>query len=150
MNEDDLLEHAVRRYEQETKRNENIELKASNQIGFVGVIVGIFGFVAGQGLSNQNNTGWVILLGLCVLILSIFASLLLLYPKKKIPALNITLYLEDIRKDAVEEKLIDVYAEHIDLLTEFNFTKSKKLKLSYLLTFIGITISFIGVIVYIR
>lgn len=149
MNEDDLLEYAVKNYEQGLQRNENIDSKASNQIGFVGVIVAIFGFIVGQGITVQGHSVIGILIGLGILITSIFVSLTILFPKKKIPVFDTTSYLEDIRNDRVEDKLVDVYTEMSDELIKYNFTKSAKLKISYLLTFAGIVISFIGVIVYI-
>jgi len=146
MKEDDLLPHAVRVYEQELKRFENVDSKANQQIGFVGVIIAIFGFVAGDNFQTLEYLVLVIF-GLGFLLLSIIISVAkILFPTKKIPVFNVQLYCEDLKKGKTEETVLEVYLTHIGELSQVVTNKARWLARSYLFMLIGLATSFIGIL----
>lgn len=146
MSEDELLSHAVRVYEQELKRFENVDSKANQQIGFVGVIIAIFGFLAGDNFQTLDYIVLVVF-GLGFLLLSIIVSVAkILFPSKKIPEFDVELYLKDLRKGKPEETILEVYLTHINELSKVVTKKARWLAKSYLFMLIGLATSFIGIL----
>ena len=146
MNEDDLLPHAIRVYEQELKRLENVDSKTNQQIGFVGIIIAIFGFVVGDNFQTLTYLCLVVI-GLGFLLSSIIISISkILYPTKKIPEFNVGLFYQDLKKGETEDTILEVYLIHIDEISRFVTKKARWLAKSYIITLLGIGISFIGIL----
>lgn len=145
MNEDELLPHAVRVYEQELDRLSKIDGKSGQHIGFIGVIIAIFSFIIGDNFETSHYL-CVLILGLGVLLSSIILSITkILYPTKRIPTFNVELYYQDMKKGQVEDTLLEVYLIHIQELADFVTDKARWLAKTYLVTLFGIAISFIGI-----
>ena len=148
MNEEFLLNQAIKRYDNEVERMKWFDNKASNQVGFVGVIIAVFGFIVGSNIQNISEMSlWVIVGGISVLLFSISLSIYQLSPKKeKLPVLKIREFYEDWKENKTESELIEIYFDHIDDMIEFNNSKLNSTRWIYVCTFFGLVISFIGII----
>ena len=148
MDKDFLLNQAIKRYDNEVERMKAFDTKASNQIGFVGVIIAVFGFVVGSNIQNiSGNSLIIIVIGISILLISILISVIHLTPKKnKLPVLKIREFYEDWKEKKLDVELIEIYLDHIDEMIQFNNSKLESTRWIYNITFTGLVISFIGII----
>jgi len=148
VDEDFLLNRAITRYDNEVERMRQFDNKAGNQIGYVGVIIAVFGFIVGSNFQDIAFISICIsIIGISILMFSILLSVWQLSPKKNnLPVLNIREFYNDWKKKKLEVDLIDVYFQHIDDMIKYNNSKLSSTRWIYVFTFIGLLISFIGVV----
>jgi len=148
VNDDFLLNQAIKRYDYEVERMHHFDNKVGNQIGYVGVIIAVFGFIVGSNFQDIPSNSIVIsIIGLSILMFSILLSVWQLSPKGgSLPVLRIREFYDDFKANNLEVNLIDVYLEHIDEMVNYNDSKLSSTKRIFASTFIGLLISFIGVV----
>ncbi len=148
VDEDFLLNQAITRYDNEVERMRLFDTKAGNQIGYVGVIIAVFGFIVGSNFQDIAYYSIVIsVIGISLLMFSVLLSVWQLSPKKNnLPVLNIREFYDDWKEKKLEVDLIDVYLDHIDDMIKYNNSKLSSTRWIYVFTFIGLLISFIGVV----
>ncbi|TSA16832.1 MAG: hypothetical protein D4R72_05970 [Nitrosopumilales archaeon] len=145
MNEDEFLPYALSRYEQEYQRHQNLDSKAFNVIGFVGIMVSIFSFIVG-GKIPTNHFLVINIIGIGFLFLSMIVTIVIVFPRKTIPAINSKKYYEKLSK---KESVANLTKAYVQLTTRFvwrNDRKAKKLKCSIIIMLIGLAFSFLGTI----
>src|SRR2546422_2034325 len=87
-----FLTMAEKRYDFEVSRWQNLDQKASNQIGFGGIVIAIFSFIFGSNgfgdIVKNHNFCWLIF-GMGLILISIGIGIFsLIKLKKTIPVLN--------------------------------------------------------------
>ena len=150
--EKELIPHAISMYEKNIVRYDTIASKATSQIGFVGVIIAIFGFTFSDNIAESNYLNCIVL-GLILLITSIGFSIFLLFPRFVIPLFDVKKYYND-KKEAKDKgeletipSLLEMYAHFSEKLTEATRKKNYVLFSSYVLTLLGLTITFFSIII---
>jgi len=148
MNEEFLLNQSIKRYDNEVERMRLFDTKAGNQIGYVGVIIAVFGFIVGSNIQNISQVSLgIIVFGISTLLFSILLSIYQLSPKKNnLPVLKIREFYEDWKENKLEAELIEVYLDHIDDMIKYNNSKLNSTRWIFVFTFIGLLISFIGIV----
>ena len=69
VDDDFLLNRAIKRYEDEIERMRQFDNKAGNQIGYVGVIIAVFGFIVGSNIQNTSEISLtIIVVGILILL----------------------------------------------------------------------------------
>ena len=140
---DDLLPHAIKEYDQTLERYVRLNSRATSQIGFVGVIIAIFGFST-QSLTWGPSTG-IQIAGFVVLLVSIIISIVNLYTKKFYRP-DMKEYFEDEGNELDKKCLLEQYLESTEKLDIQNNTKAGFLNVSYVMTLIGLSISSLAII----
>lgn len=149
--EKELLPHAISMYEINLTRYDAVTSKATSQIGFVGVIIAIFGFAFSDNIAESNYLNCIVL-GLILLLSSIGISICLLFPKYAIPLFDVKKYFND-KKEARDKGELENIPSLLDMYTHFSkkvqkTTKQKNYFLfsSYILTIFGLAITFFSII----
>lgn len=145
MNTDEFLPYALNSYEQEYHRHQNLDSKAFNIIGFVGVMITIFSFIIGGKLPENQFLG-INILGICILFVSMLLVIYIVFPKKAIPAINSQVYYDKLIKN---QTVADLTKSYVQLTTRFRYRndkKSKKLKCSIIIMLVGLAFSFLGTV----
>jgi len=142
---DELLPHAITEHDRTFERYRNLNTRSSNQIGFVGVIIAIFGVAfnstAGDGISWPEL---FLLIGIAVLLISIGLSIYNL-TTKGLSAITVKGFYEDKGDELDKKTLLEAYISIIDELHKKNKTKATALDVSYYCTVGGLAISFIAI-----
>ena len=156
MADNPILEIASNNYGQEMAYTQFLDQKASNQVGFAGIITGIMGTLYGYGLFNsdirtvQPHNIEFLLLGLILLIISIAIGILVLTPFLKTRRLfNIQKFYRYYKDDSDEEQskaILPVYFLLINETRRINNQKSIILYCGSACMLAGIIFSFISVL----
>ena len=143
---DELIPHAITEHDRTFERYRNLNSRSSSQIGFVGIIIAIFGFTINP--TAADGISWpelFLLIGIATLLISIGLSIYNL-TTKGLSAVPVKGFYED-KKDELDKKtLLEMYITIIDELHEKNETKAKALDVSYYFTVGGLVISFIAIL----
>jgi hypothetical protein len=137
---EDLMPHAIREYDKSLARYGTMNSRASGQIGFVGIIIAIFSFSFGQVSAVQWSVG-LLIVGLSVLTFSIILSIINLITRD-IGVIDVNRYLKDQKDELDTKSLIEDYMASVICLDKKNESKAQVLNASYVLTIVGLTISF--------
>lgn len=150
--DDYILEVATKQYDQESEYSKHLDEKASNQVGFVGIILAIFasffGFtdidVIRDGI-DFNFLFW----GIGILLIAILFGIFVLTPFFKSRAyFDLPLFYKNFRgkEDKQKETMIKVYFELTRDMLKRNNQKAIILYIGNAFTFGGLVISFISLI----
>lgn len=142
---DELLTHAIIEHDRTFERYRNLNSRSSNQIGFVGVILAIFGValnpITGDGISWPEL---FLLIGMAILLVSIGLSIYNL-TTKGLSAIPVNEFYEDKKEELDKKTLLEMYIKIIKDIDEKNVTKARALDISYYCTVGGLIISFISI-----
>ena len=85
--------------------------------------------------------------GLIILLVSIAFSINSLYPRTKIPVLDLKEFFEDWKNNKIEDNsaLMETIIDNVEELETYNNTKAENIKISYVLTLTGLAITFSGI-----
>ena len=147
-----IFSEAIRRYEQESDYSKHLDQKASNQIGFVGVIIALIGFILGSGaielIQKQIDINFLIA-GIVLLMISFGAGVFVLMPfyRKGRAILDIRGIQKDYGNENAKEQesiLLKTYLIMIKQTLSHNNQKAVILYLGNALLLAGLIVSFIG------
>lgn len=150
VSEEFLLNQTVKRYNYEVSRMRNLDNKAGNQIGYVGIILAVLGFVFATTINELNDASLMFLIiGVIGLFCSIGLAIYQLTPKPgRVPVLKIREFYQDWKSNSLECDMIDVYFDHIDDMMRYNNSKIGVLKWVHIFTLFGLAVSFIGIFIF--
>ena len=156
MTDNPILEIASNNYEEETAYTQFLDQKASNQVGFAGIITGIMGTMYGYGLFNSDirtvhpQNIEFLLLGLILLIISIAIGILALTPFLKTRRLfNIQKFYDYYKDESNEEQIKAILPVYFLLINETKRINNQKAIILYCgsaCMLAGIIFSFISVL----
>jgi len=150
-------ESTIKRYEQEVSRSQHLDQKASNQIGFAGVIMAILSFVFGSSgfvtmLSSEYSRWLFAGMGLLLLSISIgIAALTRL--KKTLPVFNPEKFYDKYDKKDEPEQRRQLLLAYFDIIYDIENGNNLKAKLLYagnVATLIGLSVSFISFLLILK
>src|SRR2546428_5516721 len=129
---DHLYETTMNRYEQEFSRTQHLDQKASNLIGFTGIIIAILSFAFGSNGIREINASpyfvWLII-GIGVLLFSIIMGITALTRFKKTLPVFIPEKFYDKYKDKTEnEQREQILLGFFDLIYDFEKVNNRKAK----------------------
>ena len=146
-----IFDEVVRRHEIESRHSEHLDQKASNQVGFVGIILAIFasffGFYDIEFI--QKGVDFVLLFwGLGLLLVSLIVGIVVLTPFFRSRAyLDIKEFYEDFKGESDKKQkslLIQIYFTIIEDMLRRNNQKAIVLYVANGFTLAGMIISFIS------
>lgn len=145
-----IFDAVVERYEQETEYSKHLDQKASNQIGFVGIITAIVSIIIGSnGITSIKNVDhtWLTL-GISLLLISIIIGIIVLTPfTKRRQVFDIEPFNNDFgnETDDVQRKyMIQIYLWMSRSMYQRNNTKALMLYVGNGFTIAGLVITFIS------
>lgn len=145
-----IFDAVFERYNQETEYSKHLDQKASNQIGFVGIITAIISFIVGSNgitsIKNLDHT-WLTV-GISLLLVSIVIGIIVLTPfTKRRQVFDIETFNKDFgnEEDDIQRKyMIQIYLWMSRSMYQRNNTKALMLYIGNGFTIAGLVITFIS------